>query len=205
MVHTYWSRLKQHMDTRGMGIQQLADALNVSFQAVAKVRDGGAFGLANNLKAAKLFNVSAEWLATGKGAVSAYSSTHPPLEGRSTQSQAHALSFESVTVPSWITWEALMQSKQLPGEFAVRMPDGALGEKVPEGTAMIFKQADAAKPRQCVLVEDKAGGRYIRRYAQASGTSWQAQALDDAYITLHSERDGLRILAVMAWREGGEI
>ncbi|WP_192888379.1 LexA family transcriptional regulator [Paracidovorax avenae] len=48
-------------------MQQLASALGVSYQAVAKVRDGGAFGTRNNLKAAELLGVRPEWLATGKG------------------------------------------------------------------------------------------------------------------------------------------
>lgn len=98
-----------------------------------------------------------------------------------------------------------MRSKEVPAEFAVRMPDGALGERLPEGTALIFKRADKAKPRQCVLVEDKRGQRHIRRYVQGAGGTWHAQALDDAYVSLQSDTHGLRVLAVMTWREGGEI
>jgi hypothetical protein len=98
-----------------------------------------------------------------------------------------------------------MQSLELPSEFAVKMPDGALGDKVPAGTKMVFKRADEARPRQCVLVEDKEGGRYVRRYAQGAGGTWHAQALDDAYISLHSETHGLRILAVMTLIERSEI
>lgn len=63
----YWSRLKPAMDSKGWGIQQLADAMGISFQAVAKVRDGGAFGSANNIKAAKLLGLNSVWLATGRG------------------------------------------------------------------------------------------------------------------------------------------
>ena len=67
MVETVWERLQPEMDSRNWGIQQLADALGISYQAVKKVRDGGSFGMSNNLKAAKLFNLSPEWLASGKG------------------------------------------------------------------------------------------------------------------------------------------
>lgn len=63
----YWDRLKPEMDAEGMGIQEVANALGISFQAVVKVRDGGSFGSANNIKAAKLFGVSSDWLATGRG------------------------------------------------------------------------------------------------------------------------------------------
>lgn len=63
----YWDRLKPEIDSRGWDIAETARQLKVSFQAVAKVRDGGSFGSKNNLKAAKLFGLDAEWLATGKG------------------------------------------------------------------------------------------------------------------------------------------
>ena len=63
----YWERIKPLMDKMGIGKQGLADALGVSFQAVAKVENGGQFGTLNNSKAAKFFNVSPDWLATGKG------------------------------------------------------------------------------------------------------------------------------------------
>jgi len=64
----YWDRLKPEMDARQMEVADLARAIGVSFQAVAKVRDGGSFGSANNFKAAKFFGLTPEWLATGKGA-----------------------------------------------------------------------------------------------------------------------------------------
>ena len=63
----YWDRLKPEMDARNMEIADLARAINVTFQAVAKVRNGGAFGSANNFKAATLFGVAPKWLATGEG------------------------------------------------------------------------------------------------------------------------------------------
>lgn len=63
----YWDRLKPEMDAKGLEIQGLADALGISFQAVVKVREGGSFGSINNLKAAKLFGLNPEWLASSKG------------------------------------------------------------------------------------------------------------------------------------------
>jgi len=64
---TYWERLQPEMKIRAMGIPELAAALGVSFQAIAKVRDGGSFGSVNNFKAAQLFGLAPEWLARGKG------------------------------------------------------------------------------------------------------------------------------------------
>ncbi len=64
----YWDRLKPEMDAKGLSISGLAKALGITFQAVAKVRDGGSFGTDNHLKAARLFGLNPEWLSSGKGA-----------------------------------------------------------------------------------------------------------------------------------------
>lgn len=66
MVDDYWTRLKAEMDKAGLDIAKLAKALDISYQAVNKVKNGGAFGSQNNIKAARLFGVSPEYLATGK-------------------------------------------------------------------------------------------------------------------------------------------
>ena len=63
----YWDRLKPEMDRRGMDVAATARALGVTFQAVAKVKDGGAFGSTNNLKAAAFFGVDPTYLANGRG------------------------------------------------------------------------------------------------------------------------------------------
>lgn len=62
----YWSRLESLM-VDDWDATRLAAELKVSYQAVKKVRDGGAFGSVNNFKAANLFGVNPEWLASGKG------------------------------------------------------------------------------------------------------------------------------------------
>lgn len=86
MVETCWDRLLPELKARGWGVQQFADALGVSYQAVKKVKDGGKFGLENNLKAAKMFGLSPQWLATGKGEQSTASETNviagPDVRGK---------------------------------------------------------------------------------------------------------------------------
>lgn len=67
MVANYWDRLKPALDSKGWGIQQFADAIGVSYQAVVKVRDGGSFGSKNNIKAANALGLDPAWLATGDG------------------------------------------------------------------------------------------------------------------------------------------
>jgi hypothetical protein len=63
----YWDRLKPAMEAAGLDVPALAAKLGVSYQAIDKVRRGGALGSQNNIKAARLLGLSPEWLATGKG------------------------------------------------------------------------------------------------------------------------------------------
>jgi transcriptional regulator with XRE-family HTH domain len=108
-VDTYWSRLKPQLDAKGWRLQDLADRLGVSFQAVAKVRDGGAFGSANNIKAAKLLDVTPEWLATGTGPQYAAKpdaaplAVHQQLPTYQIDKSAHAMSLPAFTLPVAIT------------------------------------------------------------------------------------------------------
>lgn len=90
----YWDRLKPEMDARGMDITKLATAMGISFQAVAKVRDGGRFGTTNNIKAAKIFGLNSDWLASGKGPKKA-------SEQESNVTAARAFTGE-VPVISWV-------------------------------------------------------------------------------------------------------
>jgi SOS-response transcriptional repressor LexA len=67
MVDTYWERLLPELEARGWKVQQLADAMKISYQAVRKVKEGGSFSSQNNIKAAKLLKLNPVWLATGVG------------------------------------------------------------------------------------------------------------------------------------------
>lgn len=90
----YWDRLKPEMDAKGMDITKLAAAMGLSFQAVAKVRDGGSFGTKNNIKAAKIFGLNSDWLASGKGPKKA-------VEQENNVTAARAFTGE-VPVISWV-------------------------------------------------------------------------------------------------------
>jgi len=133
----------------------------------------------------------------------------PPLtlERRSPSSggAAHTLSHVAYTLPATLSWEALMQKTKLPGQFVLHAPDDALAPRIAKGTGLIFDVGRDPTPGVGVLVEDKTGRRYVRRYAEAPGGSWQAQALHAAYATLEPERDGAVVLAVMTGRLDGNV
>ena len=63
----YCARFQQAMRESGKTEQQIADHLDVSYQAVRKLMTGGTkmLNAANNVKAARFMGVDSEWLATG--------------------------------------------------------------------------------------------------------------------------------------------
>jgi hypothetical protein len=202
-VKTLAEQVLQFMQAEELNAPQMARLVGTSRQNIENLMAGNVHNPRYLASLARVMRTSADALL--RGDFSPKSEGHPQNVGGRIPGQAQLLSPEAVTIPDIVTWELLMQSGALPSEFAVMMPDGALGDKVPAGTKMVFKRADVARPRQCVLVEDKEGGRYVRRYAQGAGGTWHAQALDDAYVSLHSETHGLRILAVMTLIERSEI
>jgi len=71
---------------KGWSIQQLADAIGVSYQAVLKVRDGGGFSSKNNIKAAEVLGLDPVWLATGKeGGVRTFQTPLPVLDAETNE------------------------------------------------------------------------------------------------------------------------
>ena len=162
----------------------------------------------NLIAAAAYLGVSPEWLATGKGQRRPREDSPLRVQEKPAPyfgGQAHDMSPRPFTLPVQITWEQLMQTKELPERFVVETPDDALAPNLPRGTAVVFERASAPQPGECVLVQDSRGARYMRRYVQGVGGAFTAQALNDAYVTLESGRDGLTVLAVMAWRAESRV
>lgn len=133
--------------------------------------------------------------------------THPAITGEVPPEVARSqeLRLQALTLPPSISWEALLSSKKLPPQFTVAMPDDALAGRVPSGTVLVFSTEARPRPGLGVLVQAGDGRRYIRRYAEAAGGAWLAQATNDAYVSLESERDSLQLLAVMTGKMTGEI
>lgn len=109
---------------------------------------------------------------------------------------AHELSDPYVTMtPTVIAWGELM-GKTLPAEFETRLPDNAMAPIAPKDSRVIFVSGASAEPGDWVLVRDKQGNCYCRELRLVRHGRWEAHAMNDAYLPLDSERDGLEILAV---------
>ena len=93
----------------------------------------------------------------------------------------------------------------LPAQFVVTMPDDSMSGSVERGARLYFETAGQPAPGEGVIVGDRSGNRYLRRYSRGSGASWQAQAANPSSDTLDSDRDGLTVLAVMKGRMEGAV
>lgn len=66
-----------------------------------------------------------------------------------------------------------------------------------------FAPASQAQPNQVVLLADKDGNVYIRRYTLRRPGHWIATARHSGYEPLDSIADGLRVLAIQVGASWG--
>lgn len=197
MVGSYWDRLKPALDAHRMSASRLAAALGISYQAVKKVRDGGDFGSANNLRAARLLGLNPEWLATGVGPRSTDATSTIPL--------AHPVSHSPRKIEAIrFTWGeiAAMDTRQLGDLFVSAMPDDSAAPDFPSGTEIEWSTTKAYQPGSLVLVRDEHGTLHARecRQGHQPGT-WVAAAINRAYASFDSPQIVLVAVGARVLRE----
>lgn len=111
---------------------------------------------------------------------------------------------EPMMEPTTLQWESVVQLKEFPVRFKLAVPDDALAPDTPRGVVLHFSTEADPVIGHGVLVQDAAGGRHVRRYAQGLGGAWRAEARNTAYMTLHSS-DGVKLLAVVTGRDSGVV
>jgi hypothetical protein len=84
----------------------------------------------------------------------------------------------------------------LPSEFETELPDNAMAPEAPKGARVIFITGLAPEPGDWVLLRDREGQTLCREYRMSRGQAWEAHAVNRAVAPLHSETDGLVVLAV---------
>ena len=87
--------------------------------------------------------------------------------------------------------------KDMPQKFRVAAPDDSMAPRVRAGELLEFDTTLTPRPGDGVLVLDDAGTCYFRAYRERRPGHWEASAANPAFQALDSERDGLRVLAVM--------
>lgn len=109
---------------------------------------------------------------------------------------AHPMSYQNFeTVPS-LSWEQLMDTDPQ-GKFMVTLPDGAMAPRARAGDECVFIGGQAPAFGAGVLVKDSTGRVYFRRYIEAPDGAFEAAPENPSYLTLHSSRDELRVIAVL--------
>jgi phage repressor protein C with HTH and peptisase S24 domain len=156
---------------------------------------------------AALYNVSAEWLATGSNLLREdtanwQSTQHLNAGARPRGAEAQVLShpprFDQVPV---FAWETLMPMSA-PNRFAVKCPDDSMSPFLRPGAVIYLERALTPKPGDIVLVQDLEGRFYLRLYRPRTSTAWEGKPLNDLYQSLDSEREGLTLTAVFVGMEG---
>lgn len=194
----------------GYGPAELARAAGVDSAAVSHWRKERTKSLRaeSALGLAELTGRSAAWWAQGKTTDSgSWRNRQPAPTGVSVSTVAQDLSHPTFEdEPQQHTWEFIVSAviTDLPKRFRLAMPDDALSPSTPRGTLLIFEPDAAPAFGHGVLVEDEAGQRYIRKYAQGPAGRWLAVANNPAYLSLDSA-DGVRVLAAVTWRATGEV
>lgn len=82
----------------------------------------------------------------------------------------------------------------------VILHDESGGERFRRGSRLkVTTEIEQHKPLagRIVIVRDQVGEHYLRRYVQVTSTRFSAEPLNSAYAALDSERDQLRVVAVV--------
>ncbi len=90
-----------------------------------------------------------------------------------------------------------MHSQKLPPVFLATLPDDSMAPRAPAGSRVLFDSTLPAEAGDGVLVADASAAVYFRTYRVGPGGRWTAGSTNPAYHELDSERDGLRVLAVL--------
>lgn len=95
-----------------------------------------------------------------------------------------------------IVWRG-SNMKELPDLFQVPAPDDSMADRVRQGWLIEFDRR--LKPRQGdgVLVEDSEKRWFFRLYSEGTQGRFEALPLNPTYQKLESQRDGLKVLAVL--------
>lgn len=192
-------RIKLAREALGLSQVALAELVGVSPGTIGNAESGAREQPRKLRLIAEALGVHLIWLETGVGPREV---VNPSAGG--TQAGvplAQPVNLRSVTIAPYIDWEQLLRAP-LPATFLVAMPDDSMTPRVRAGKRLVLDSTQAPSPGDGVLVADRDGNAYLRTYRKGRSGAWQAVPLNDAYQTLDSDQDGLRVLAVLVGEEG---
>lgn len=176
---------------------ELADAAGLKQPNISKMERESTLATAGMARLANALGVSSRWLEIGDVPEPDWTETQRSLEGAQIRGEvAHLMSHHKVSdrLPV-ITWEDAVKPT-LPAKFAVEMPDESMAPWIRRCDLVRFAAISSASAGDVVLVADSAGGLYFRTYRQRRAGEWHASPANDAYESLESTRDALRLVGV---------
>lgn len=108
---------------------------------------------------------------------------------------AHDKNLKEFTVPHLFDWGEVMADK-MPTEFRTIAPDDALAPRLRTGQVVTFDRNLSPRAGDAVLLTDRTGSNHIRLFRPVVGR-WEAHALQPDWPVMDSERDGLKVVAVL--------
>jgi hypothetical protein len=195
--HTRHRNLLSLIDKAG-SVQALADRLERSYSQISQLKNRSPHSRSG--KAREIGDELARHIETRFGYPLGWMDTQHSLAGEDLPRglEAQVLIHPTVLDVALLTWETLtMKREPLPQRFRVAVPDDSMAPRVRTGEVVEFSAAEQARPGDGVLVRDRSGGLYFRRYRQGVAGAWQAYPVNDAYKTLDSAGDGLELVAVL--------
>lgn len=184
----------------GTNIRALRERQKLTLKQLSEISgvEIGTISALENRTSARSVHAAAIAKALGVSLEALVGNTLPDVreEAPPTYGVAQNLSHPTIRVAPLLEWETLMQHL-LPPRFELAAPDDSMAPRIAAGDIVTFSSELRARPGDGVLVADHHGHHYIRLYRQRMPTAWEAHALNDAYQPLQSERDGLRVLAVL--------
>lgn len=197
---------RMHLSRKSAGLTQMQvrERLGVSQGTIS---DAELMGQSSGKVAefAALYHVDAVWLATGEGEAPTWwdqaerqdwTPSQPAPTGVIVSPVAQDSShpkFEDA--PTTVAWERILIDPLKP-EFQTTMPDASMEPDIPRGARVIFITGAEPVPGDWVLCADSDSNLYLREMRQLRPGRWEAHALNQAFLPLDSERDGLRVVAV---------
>jgi transcriptional regulator with XRE-family HTH domain len=183
---------------QGMNTRQLADLVGTSRQNIENFEAGQVDQPRYLTKLARVmgYQFTDELLAQKP----------PPMETPQAEG-AHSMIYPGWTMEEirpmlWEELQMLERKEDLPPLFQVQAPDNAMAPRLRQGVRATFDRNLVAQVGDGVLVRDSAGELHIRYYRRGRAGTWEAHAESEHTAPLVSDRDGLKVMAVLIAVEG---
>ncbi len=198
------------MKAAGVSTSQLARDLDISYQAVKKVLDGGAFNKDNNIAAAKRLGVHSDWLAAGKEprvllpavadrrAIYEVKSPFPGLPVVGTAKLGDNGHFSELEYPVGHGDGVVDWPSRDPNAYAIRCKGDSMKPRIKHGEYVVVEPNRPVTPGDEVLVKAKDGRVIVKQLAYIRDEMVYLDSVNEAFPRLSIEQENIEVLHYVA-------